>query len=51
MLKYMIAMFREPIERAVSLYYSMRRSKKYATQVGSLSSVEQYAKSSLVENK
>jgi len=47
---YMIAMFREPIERAVSLYYSMRRSKKYATQVGSLSSVEQYAKSSLVEN-
>jgi len=46
----MIAMFREPIERAVSLYHSMRRSQQYATQVGSLSSVEQYAKSSLVEN-
>jgi len=47
---YMIAMIRHPIERAVSLYYSMKNNKQYEEQVGSLSSVEQYAKSSLVEN-
>jgi len=47
---YMIAMVRHPIERAVSLYYSMKNNKQYEEQVGSLSSVEQYAKSSLVEN-
>ena len=47
---YMIVMIRHPIERAVSLYYSMKNNKQYEEQVGSLSSVEQYAKSSLVEN-
>ncbi|KAL3775881.1 hypothetical protein ACHAW5_003739 [Stephanodiscus triporus] len=47
---YMIAMFRHPIERAASLYYSMRTSPQYEEQMGSLTSIEQYAKSSLVEN-
>mmetsp|Transcript_53792 Transcript_53792/g.114279 ORF Transcript_53792/g.114279 Transcript_53792/m.114279 type:complete len:492 (-) Transcript_53792:27-1502(-) len=47
---YMVAMFRHPIERAVSLYYSMRKKTQYEKQVGSLTSIEQYAKSSLVEN-
>mmetsp|Transcript_28892 Transcript_28892/g.61005 ORF Transcript_28892/g.61005 Transcript_28892/m.61005 type:complete len:502 (+) Transcript_28892:132-1637(+) len=47
---YMVAMFRHPIERAVSLYYSMRKDEQYKNQVGSLISIEQYAKSSLVEN-
>lgn len=47
---YMLAMFRHPIERATSLYFSMRKNPQYEKQVGSLSSIEQYAKSSLVEN-
>eukprot|EP00578_Thalassiosira_sp_NH16_P025628 CAMPEP_0181100888 /NCGR_PEP_ID=MMETSP1071-20121207/13446_1 /TAXON_ID=35127 /ORGANISM="Thalassiosira sp., Strain NH16" /LENGTH=496 /DNA_ID=CAMNT_0023183673 /DNA_START=99 /DNA_END=1586 /DNA_ORIENTATION=- len=47
---YMVAMFRHPIERAASLYYSMRKNPQYEKQVGSLLSIEQYAKSSLVEN-
>jgi len=47
---YMVAMFRHPIERATSLYFSMRKNPQYEKQVGSLSSIEQYAKSSLVEN-
>lgn len=47
---YMVAMIRHPIERATSLYYSMRKSPQYEKQVGSLTSIEQYAKSSLVEN-
>lgn len=47
---YMIAMFRHPIDRAASLYHSMMKSSQYATQVGSYISIEQYAKSSLVEN-
>lgn len=47
---YMIAMFRHPIDRAASLYYSMMKSSQFAKQVGSYTSIEQYAKSSLVEN-
>ena len=47
---YMIAMFRHPIDRAASLYYSMMKSSEHARQVGSYTSIEQYAKSSLVEN-
>lgn len=47
----MIAMFRHPIERAASLYYSMRKNPQYEKQVGALTSIEQYAKSSMVENK
>jgi len=47
---YMLAMFRHPIERATSLYFSMRKNPQYEKQVASLSSIEQYAKSSLVEN-
>jgi len=47
---YMVAMFRHPIERSASLYYSMRKNPQYEKQVGSLTSIEQYAKSSLVEN-
>ena len=48
---YMVAMIRHPIERAASLYYSMKKNKQYEEQVGSLGTLEQYAKSSLVENK
>ena len=48
---YMVAMIRHPIERAVSLYYSMRKNPMYEKSVGPLHSIEQYAKSSLVENK
>jgi hypothetical protein len=48
---YMIAMFRHPIERAASLYYFMRKSPLYVTQLAGLTSIEEYAKSNLVENK
>mmetsp|Transcript_28869 Transcript_28869/g.41257 ORF Transcript_28869/g.41257 Transcript_28869/m.41257 type:complete len:458 (+) Transcript_28869:117-1490(+) len=47
---YMIAMFRHPIERAVSLFYNLKSNKAYAEQMVSLSTVEQYSRSSLVEN-
>ena len=47
---YMIAMFRHPIERAVSLFYNLKNNKAYAEQMVSLSTVEQYSRSSLVEN-
>mmetsp|Transcript_11774 Transcript_11774/g.18067 ORF Transcript_11774/g.18067 Transcript_11774/m.18067 type:complete len:467 (-) Transcript_11774:87-1487(-) len=47
---YMIAMFRHPIERAVSLFYNLRSNKAYAEQMVTLSTVEQYSRSSLVEN-
>lgn len=47
---YTIAMFRHPIERAVSLFYAMKMNKNYANVVGTLDTVEQYARSSLVEN-
>lgn len=47
---YMVAMVRHPIERATSLYYSMKKNPQYEKQMNSLSSIEQYAKSSLVEN-
>ena len=47
---FMVAMFRHPIERAVSLYYNMRKNSHYEKIVGNLETVEQYAKSSLVEN-
>mmetsp|Transcript_29018 Transcript_29018/g.43864 ORF Transcript_29018/g.43864 Transcript_29018/m.43864 type:complete len:470 (+) Transcript_29018:80-1489(+) len=47
---YMIAMFRHPIERAVSLFYNLKSNKAYAEQMVTLSTVEQYSRSSLVEN-
>ncbi|KAL7530259.1 hypothetical protein ACHAWF_003304 [Thalassiosira exigua] len=47
---YTVAMLRHPIERAASLYHSMRKDPRYEGQVGSMASIEQYAKSSLVEN-
>ena len=47
---YMIAMMRHPIERAVSLFYNMRRYPQYASSVGPIETVEMYARSSLVEN-
>ena len=47
---YMVAMMRHPIERAVSLFYNMRRYPQYATLVGPIETVEMYARSSLVEN-
>ena len=48
---YAVAVFRHPVERAASLYYSMRKKAQYDEQVGGLTSIEQYAKSSIVENK
>ena len=47
---YMIAMFRHPIERAVSLFYSLKSNKAYAEQTATLQTIEQYSRSSLVEN-
>ena len=43
-------MFRHPIERAASLYYSIKKKTQYEQKFGSLTSIEQYAKSSMVEN-
>ena len=47
---YMIAMFRHPIERAVSMFYNLKSNKAYAEEMVSLTTVEQYSRSSLVEN-
>ena len=48
---YMLAMMRHPIERATSLYYSMRKNEQFEKQMQGLTSIDQYAKSSLAENK
>ena len=47
---YMFAMLRHPIDRAVSLFYNMRRYPQYARIIGPIETVEMYARSSLVEN-
>ncbi|KAL3805049.1 hypothetical protein HJC23_003277 [Cyclotella cryptica] len=47
---FVFAMFRHPIERAVSLFYNMRRYSQYAKIIGPVETVEMYARSSLVEN-
>ena len=47
---YMIAIFRHPIERAVSLYNSLRTNKLFATKMAPLQTIDQYARSNMVEN-
>jgi hypothetical protein len=47
---YMFAMMRHPIDRAISLFYNMRRYPQYAAVIGPVETVEMYARSSLVEN-
>lgn len=47
---YMIAIFRHPIQRAVSLYYSLKRNPLFATQMAPLQTIDQYARSNMVEN-
>ena len=47
---YMFAVFRHPIERAVSLFYNLKSNKAYAEQMVSLATIEQYSRSSLNEN-
>lgn len=47
---FMFAMMRHPIDRAVSLFYNMRRYPQYAKVIGPVETVEMYARSSLVEN-
>ncbi|KAL7486239.1 hypothetical protein ACHAW6_011858 [Cyclotella cf. meneghiniana] len=47
---FVFAMFRHPIDRAVSLFYNMRRYSQYAKIIGPVETVEMYARSSLVEN-
>jgi len=47
---YMIAIFRHPVQRAVSLYHSLRRNPLFATQMAPLQTIEQYARSNMAEN-
>jgi hypothetical protein len=47
---FMFAMMRHPIERAVSLFYNMRRYPQFAKVIGPIETVEMYARSSLAEN-
>lgn len=47
---YMVAMMRHPIDRAVSLFYNMKKNPAYEHLVGNFASVDQYSRSSLVEN-
>jgi hypothetical protein len=47
---FMFAMMRHPIDRAVSLFYNMRRYPHFAKVIGPIETVEMYARSSLAEN-
>ncbi|KAL7466660.1 hypothetical protein ACHAXS_011339 [Conticribra weissflogii] len=47
---YMVAMMRHPIDRAVSIYYNMKKNPAYEHLVGNFASIDQYSRSSLVEN-